>query len=142
MRACVRVRARVRARSFHFPFHFSSRIKQAFPSVRRSCSIANMFVRANLCFTFAIFASYVGASVVTESRGDDVGVQYTLNLHPPTEDPVSVQSSLDVIMSAENAKRRRADEEYAMEKQAMLDAEKRKIQDIIQSAFARYGSSF
>ena len=44
-------------------------------------------------------------------------------------------------MSAENAKMRRADDEYAMEKQAMLDAEKLKIQDIIQSAFARHGSS-
>ena len=99
-----------------------------------------MFGRANLCFAFAGSASYVGAAVFSESHGVAEGVQYTLNLHPPTEDPVSVQSSLDVIMSAENAKRRRANDEYAMEKQAMLDAEKRKIHDIINSAFARYDS--
>ena len=104
-------------------------------------SLGVMFPRANLCFALASFLSYAGAAATAELRGNVKDMQYTLNLHPPTEDPSSVQSSLDVLMSAENAKRRRADDEFALEKQAMLDAEKRKIQDIIRSAFTRFDSS-
>ena len=101
-----------------------------------------MFLRANHCFAFASAIALASAAAIVESRGHAEDAQWILNLHPPTEDPSSVQSSLDVLMRSENEKRRRAADEFALEKQAMLDAEKRKIQDIIRLAFARFDSSF
>ena len=112
-----------------------------FSSIGHGRTVANMFSRATLGFALSISAACVGAALSAESRGSAADAQYTLNLHPPTEDPLSVQSSLDVIMSAANAQRQRDDDAFSSEKQAMLDAEKRQIHDIIQSSFARYDSS-
>merc|ERR1712183_568922 len=47
---------------------------------------------------------------------------YEVNLTPPAEK--DVEASLDAIVKAEDAKRQSSDNDFAMEKQRMIDAEK------------------
>ena len=115
---------------------------QLFQRSGRRRTSANMCQRNIILLALACSVAFADATLSAGSRANAGGAQYTLNLHPPTEDSSSVQTSLDVIMSAENTKRRRADDEFANAKQSMLDAEKRKIHDIITSAFAGHDSSF
>ena len=95
---------------------------------------------------FVCFAASVASSVAELPPGTKAGLYgeavaqaaYTLNLHPPAEDPSTVEASLDALMGAENAKRQHADELYSAKKQEMLDAEKRAIREIVLKSFASW----
>lgn len=66
------------------------------------------------------------------SSGDGGLPDYQVTLHPPAEAVADVADALDALVKSEETKRLSAEEEFAHEKQHLLDEEKLRIRDLVQ----------
>ncbi|CAG9477751.1 secreted ookinete protein, putative [Plasmodium vivax] len=60
---------------------------------------------------------------------------FKINIHAPVEDTQEVLESLDSLMRVEEMQRKVDEEEFMSDKQRLLKVHKKRIQDIVASAF-------
>ncbi|GAW81729.1 hypothetical protein, conserved [Plasmodium gonderi] len=60
---------------------------------------------------------------------------FKINIHAPVEDTQEVLESLDSLMRVEEIQRKVDEEEFMNDKQRMLKVHKKRIQDIVATAF-------
>ncbi|SBT79621.1 secreted ookinete protein, putative [Plasmodium malariae] len=65
-------------------------------------------------------------------EGDE---DFKINIHAPVEDTQEVLESLDSLMRVEEIQRKTDEEEFMNDKQRLLKIHKKRIQDIVTSAF-------
>lgn len=80
-------------------------------------------------------ASAVPPGIVSALHGAAVGSgDFELNLQPPHQTSQDIQESLDSLMQIENSKEVASNEDFAREKQAIINAAKASIRGIVSSA--------
>lgn len=60
---------------------------------------------------------------------------FQLNIKPPEEAHQDVEASLDALLKLEESKRKASAEQFVLEKQRMISAERQQLREIVENAF-------